>query len=110
MLIEVSKHQQQGTISAMRMVWERGLVVRPMDTRTSSDWEDTEHKQEHRMSQNTQDGGGKDPKAWISAVAVDESLTGAPGKYAASGNGMAHLCFDPEGEPMYGEYGTVSAT
>ena len=38
----------------------------------------------------------------MGTVAIDASLEGAPGKYAAIGNGIVQLCLDHETEPKYG--------
>ena len=61
------------------------------------------------VSQNTRDEGARYAKDSVSTVAVDRSQKGARGKYAAVGYGIVQLCFDHEGGPKYGEYGTVPA-
>ena len=44
---------------------------------------------------------------WIRTVAVDGPLQVPPAKHAPTGYGIVQLCFDHEGEPKCGEFGTA---
>ena len=66
------------------MVWEQGLLVRKMETRTDYEWTDIGHISAECVSQSTQDEWEDAQKYWVNTLAVDGS-TNAPGKYAATG-------------------------
>ena len=72
--------------------------MKPCPKKTVYEWEDTEHTAKW-ICQSTVAGGERHTEDWIGTVAVDGSSRGAPGKYPASGYGIAQLSFDHEGEP-----------
>ena len=106
---DTSKHQRQEITRKRRMVWEKGLIVGPMEKRTGFELEDTECKQDSWVSQSARDEGGRYTKDWLGTLAIDGSLKEAPGKYAVIGYGIVQLCSSHAGEPKDGEYGTVPA-
>ena len=78
---------------------------------TNTEWfgkDDTEHKQEERLRQNTWAAGGRYTTYWIRAVANDgsERITK---KVCSHWFCMVQLCLGDEGPP-YGEDFTVPAT
>ena len=60
-----TKHQQQTATSKRRMVWERSLVIRPLEQRVGYEWEDTQ--QEEWIRQCARHQGGRYAKTHGSA-------------------------------------------
>ena len=81
---------------------KRRLTVKQCARRTGYDWDDTDHRKEEFVGQNTLPEGGRFPTYWMGTAAIDGSLKEAPGRYSATRYGIAQLCFDHEGESKCG--------
>ena len=89
---DISKHQQQAETSIRRMICQRGLVVKPMENRTSYEWENigknTRDMQEELVNQG-KEMRQEDTRKMVLHNGKRQFLEGTRSKYAAYDDGTA---------------------
>ena len=105
---DVSKHQQQAVTSTRLMVWKRGLVVKTMENIIGYGSEDTGYIQDEWVSQSTRDEGGRYTKDSVKHCGNRRIFERSAREVCGHCFWDSATVFHHEGEPKYGEHGTVS--